>query len=107
LSEAQIESLKKAILYLYGCDSTWLESVSVTETFEDHLVWTGAVQVFELHGHPTASKCYAWSSAIEGTIQRKFYAVLHVPPVDSPAAAVKASVGQDHRTKLGGRGLDD
>jgi len=106
LSKAQIESLQKAILYLYGCESTWLESVMVTETFPGHQAWADAVHVFELHDHPTASKCYAWSSAIEGTIQRKFHVVLHVPPVDSPAAAVKASFAQDHRTKLGGRGLD-
>ena len=107
MNKPEIESLRKAILYLYGCESTWLESVQVTETFEGQLVWTGVVQVFELDRHPTASKCYAWSSPIEGTIQRKFYAVLHVPPVDSPAAAVKASVVQDHWTNLGERDSDD
>ncbi len=99
MTTTEVEVLKKAILDLHRCESSWLESVPVTETFESKVVWTGEVQVFELHGHPTASRCYAWSSAIEGSPRRKFYAVLHVPPVDSPIAAVRASIVGDHKSK--------
>lgn len=63
----------------------------MTETFEGEPVWEGEVQVFDLEGHPTASRCYAWSHATEGE-RRRFYTVLHVPPVDSPAAAVRAAI---------------
>jgi hypothetical protein len=34
------------------------------------------VQVFDLAGHPTATRAYAWSSPIEGSTKRRFFAVL-------------------------------
>lgn len=67
------------------------------ETFRGQLVWEGAVQVFELHGHPTATRCYAWSHAVGGTERRRFVAVLHVPAVDSPEKAVRAAIVQEQR----------
>ena len=52
------DDLVEAIGNLHGCESTWLESASVKETFEGQTVWEGTVQVFALHGHPTAKRCY-------------------------------------------------
>jgi hypothetical protein len=66
------------------------------ETWEGETVWDGEVQVFDLDGHPEASRCYAWSHETEGG-KRRFFAVLHKPPVDSPAAAVRAAIVQQHR----------
>jgi hypothetical protein len=40
-------------------------------------VWESAVHIFDLEGHPTASRAYAWSSSIEGSDKRRFFAVLH------------------------------
>jgi hypothetical protein len=57
----------------------------------------GVVHVFKLHGHPKAKRAYAWSSPVEGTERRKFYAVLEVPPVASARDAVKAAIVADHR----------
>ena len=59
---------------------------------------TDTIHVFDLEGHPTAKVAYAWSSPVEGSDRRKFYAVLHVPPVDSPEAAVRAAIVADHRS---------
>ncbi len=42
--------------------------------------------VFELLDRPTASRCYAWE--VDGEVT----AVLHEGPVDSPQAAVRASI---------------
>ncbi len=36
--EAGIDALKDAIKNMHGCDSAWLESVPVRETFKDKLV---------------------------------------------------------------------
>lgn len=80
-----MDSLKKAIFDLHGCEATWIEAVPVKETFQGQTVWEGTVQVFDLLGHPTASRCYAWSHAVEGSENRRFVAVLHQGPVDSPA----------------------
>ena len=92
-----MERLKKAILDLHGCDSAWIEAVPVTETFEGQTVWDGIVQVFDLINHPTASRCYAWSHAVEDSENRRFVAVLHQGPVDSPKKAVRAAIIQENR----------
>ena len=62
------------------------------EVFEGRTAWAGPVQVFVLEGHPEATHCYAWSHAIEGSEDRRFVAVLHGGGIDSPQAAVRASI---------------
>ena len=94
MAEVSMEALEKAIRDLHGCDSTWIEATPVRETFHGQTVWEGTVQVFELIGHPTAKRCYAWSHATEGE-KRRFVAVLHQGPVDSPVAAVRAAIVQE------------
>jgi hypothetical protein len=74
-----------------------LNPFPVRETFEGQPVWEGVVHVFDLTGHPTAIRAYAWSSPIEGSTKRRFFAVLHQPPVDSPEAAVRAAIVAEHR----------
>ena len=91
-----IKDLQKAILNLHGCKSKWIESIPVKETFRGQTVWEGVVQVFDLLDHPTAKKCYAWSHAIEHSNKRKFFAVLHQGPVDSPEKAVRAAIVSKH-----------
>ena len=94
MAEVSMEALEKAIRDLHGCDAAWVEAVPVKETFQGQTVWEGTVQVFELIGHPTAKRCYAWSHATEGE-KRRFVAVLHQGPVDSPVAAVRAAIVQE------------
>jgi hypothetical protein len=55
------EELRDVIRRLHGVDSTHVESVPIKETFQGKTVWEGIVEVFELHGHPKASKLYAWA----------------------------------------------
>jgi hypothetical protein len=72
-----------------------MESVPVKEFFQGQTVWEGVVQVFNLRGHPTAKRCYAWSHATTGE-KRRFVAVLHQGPVDSPEKAVRAAIVQEY-----------
>ena len=88
-----------AIREMHGCESTWLGSEPVTETYQGAVVWEGRVQVFEVQGHPEASRCYCWSHAVDGTDERKVFCVLGLPPVDSPAAAVRAAIVDEHQRK--------
>lgn len=91
------EDLKQAVERLHHCQSSFIEDVAVVEKFGDLTVWGGVVSVFSIKGHPQADKCYAWSSPTEGSTRRRYYAVLHIPPVDSPEKAVRASIVHDHR----------
>lgn len=95
--EVSIKPLQKAILDLHGCKSTWVESVPVKEVFEGETAWEGVVQVFDLAGHPTATRCYAWSHSLDNSKKRRFFAVLHQGPVDSPQKAVKAAIVSEAR----------
>jgi hypothetical protein len=91
--------LKAAIERIHGGTATLAQSVPVRETFDGKPVWEGVVHVFDLTGHPTATRAYAWSSPIEGSTKRRFFAVLHQPPVDSPQAAVRAAIVQEQRSR--------
>lgn len=89
--------LQKAVERMHECKARLIGSENVAETFEGKTVWDGVVHVFDLAGHPKATRAYAWSSPIEGRSKRRFYAVLHVPPVDSPLAAVRAAIVAENR----------
>ena len=91
------DPLQEAVQNLHKCKATFREVVHVIDHFERLTAWEGEVHVFDLEGHPTASVCYAWSSAIEGSDKRKFYAVLHALPVRSPIEAVRASIVSDFK----------
>lgn len=94
MDPAGIPALTDAIRHLHGCDATHVETVHIHETHEGEVVWDGDVEVFDLVGHPTAPRAYAWSEATTGT-KRRFFAALHVPPVDSAMMAVRASIMAD------------
>jgi len=98
-AEFIIKSLQRAILDLHGCKAIWIESVPVKEVFEGETVWEGVVQVFDLIDHPTAKRCYAWSHELEGTKNRKFFAVLHQGPIDSAEKAIRAAIISESRKK--------
>ncbi len=91
-------ALEEAIRRLHGCEPTFVQSVPVRETFNEKIVWDGEVQVFDLKGHRHATRCYAWSHAASGA-KRRFFAVLHVPPTNSPVKAVRASIAADAKAQ--------
>jgi hypothetical protein len=91
-----IEHLRETILRLHGVEAQHIESVPVKETFQGKTVWEGIVEVFDLRDHPKAPRAYAWMHDTDDGRKRDV-TVLHVPPVDSPLAAVRASIIQDYR----------
>lgn len=88
--------MAEKIAELHGSPAKWTSEARVRETFEGAVVWEGEVQVFDLEGHPEANRCYAWTAETDEGGER-VYAVLHIPPVDSPEAAVRAAIASDHR----------
>lgn len=93
--EVDTAQLKRAVEAQHGCTAALVQSVPVTERFDGKIVWEGVVHVFKINGHPQANKAYAWSSPIEGSNKRRFFAVLHLPPIISPVDAVRAAVVQE------------
>ena len=99
MAEVEADQLKRAVEAQHGCRATLAQSVPVRDTFGGKPVWEGIVHFFDLAGHPTATMAYAWSSPIKGGDKRRFYAVLHVPPITSPVDAVRAAIVAERRSK--------
>ena len=100
MNDVTSEVLREATERMHECTAKLTHVLSVTEKFESKTAWEGVVHIFDLDGHPTATRAYAWSSPFEGSTKRRFYAVLHVPPVTSPADAVRAAIVAEHRREL-------
>jgi hypothetical protein len=79
--------------------ATLVQSVPVRETFKGQLVWEGVVHVFDLEGHPDATRAYAWSSPIEGSDKRRFFSVLQMGAIKTPLDAVRAVIVAEQRGK--------
>jgi hypothetical protein len=103
MTEVDADQLRDAVERMHGCPAQLVEAVAVAvavalaEAFEGRPVWQGVVHVFDLQGHRSADRCYAWSSSVEGSDRRRFYAVLGVPPINSAADAVRAAIVADRK----------
>jgi hypothetical protein len=75
----------------------FVEAVPVREMFGRELVWQGTVHVFDLQGHPRATRAYAWSSPMEGSDKRRLYAVLHRGGIVSAVDAVRTAIFAERR----------
>src|ERR1035441_5631876 len=94
-----IEELCDVILRLHGVASRHVETVPVKEVFGGETVWEGNVEVFDLSGHPKATRAYAWAHDTDDPKNpRRHVTVLHIPPVTSPVMAVKAAIQQELRS---------
>jgi hypothetical protein len=119
MTEVEADQLREAVQNMHGGTATLAQSVPVRETFQGQTVWEGVVHVFDLAGHPTATRAYAWSSPIEKTPgvvnprtgrvrrpvvwpvapKRRFFAVLHTDRINSPIEAVRAAIVAEHRAE--------
>ena len=71
MDEIEAGQLKQGVEQMHGGSARFAQSVPVRQIFDGKPVWEGVVHVFDLTGHPTASRAYAWSSPIEGSTKRR------------------------------------
>jgi hypothetical protein len=95
--EVEADHLKLAVEKMHGGTATLAQTVPISETFKNVTVWDRVVHVFDLAGHPKATRAYAWSSPIEGSTKRRFFAVLHTDRINSPIEALRAAIVAEHR----------
>ena len=90
MNSVPVSGFQQAIRATHGAEAELAHRVDVVETSEGETVWEGEVLVFDLQGHPTAERCYAWEmDGGEVTV------VLHEGVVNSPATAVLAAIMAD------------
>lgn len=96
---SQIEELREVIRKLHGVDSAHVQSVPIKETFRGKTVWDGVVEVFDLIGHPSAIRLYAWAHQTDDPSQPwRHVTVLHGDAVTSPLLAVRAAIIQEFKS---------
>jgi hypothetical protein len=94
-----IAELKSVIRQLHGPEPKHVESVPITETFQGRTVWQGVVEVFDIEGHATASRVYAWAHDTgDSKNPRRHVTVLHLHPIRSARDAVRAAIVQEFRS---------
>lgn len=91
--------LRDGIQTQHGGNATLSQSAPVRESFQGKLIWEGVGHVFDLKNNPQATRTYAWSSTIEGSDRRRFFAVLHIGGIKSPQDAVRAAIVAEDRQK--------
>jgi hypothetical protein len=97
MNEVLTSQLKAAVEGQHGCRAHLAQSVPVRERHGNATIWEGIVHVFNLRGHPKATRAYAWSSPIEGSDKRRFFGVLQLGAIKSPVDAVRAAIVAEHR----------
>ena len=99
MDEVSTDQLKHAVESQNSCRATLARTVPIREFHQGQLVWQGVVHVFDLEGHPKATRAYAWSAAIDGSTKRRYYAVLQLGGIKTPLDAVRAAVVAEARSK--------
>ena len=91
IKEVSVDRLKRAVEAQHGGTATLIQVTPVDERDDGKLIWRGVVHVFELTGHRSANRVYAWSR-FQDDGKRRFFAMLHIGPVTGPEAAVRATI---------------
>ena len=95
--EVSADHPKQAVEGRHGGRAVLVDALPVKEVFEGKTVWESVVHVFDLEGHPKATRAYAWSSPVEGSSKRRFYAVLHLGGIRSPLDAARAAIVAENK----------
>jgi hypothetical protein len=95
--EVSADQLKQAVESQHGGTARLVAIERVKEVFDGRTAWDGVVHVFSLNGHPRATRAYAWSSPVEGSERRRFFAVLHRGGIRSSLDAVQAATVAERR----------
>ncbi len=86
MNELSISAFQTAIRATHGAEARLLARERVYLFEGEEPIWQGEVLVFELQQHALAHLCYAWE--VDGQVTT----VLHTGRIDSPVAAVRASI---------------
>lgn len=90
--QVSADQLRHVVEAQHDGKAALLTKLTVKATVEGETMWEGIVHIFDLEGNAKSTRAYAWSSPIDGSDKRQFYAVLHVGDIRSPLDAVRATI---------------
>ncbi len=104
--DTMIDQLAAAVEYRVGFKACYNHDSKVRLDFEDGSAWEGLIYVFDLQGHPTIHRAYAWPSVgatrqanrtrrrrPAGANLRDVHVVLHLPSIASAKDAARRILG--------------
>jgi hypothetical protein len=97
MGNAPTDQLKRVIETRLGGNANFARSMRVAPAGRQPSDWDGVVHLFDLKDHPHAKRAYAWASPIRGGTKPRYFAVLHMAGVRSPAEAVRAAIAAVRR----------
>ena len=80
-----INELLRFVEREHSCSAAPAASIPLTQV-SGRTSWWGMVEVFDLHGHPSASRCYAWRAHPK---RRGFLTMLKTAGISSVEEAVQ------------------
>jgi hypothetical protein len=89
-----LTELQEAIQRLHRVRATYLETIPVNDEAEGQPTGASDVEVFELHGHSSAERAYAWITKREPPNEPTLVIVLQAGSITSAALAVKAATAK-------------
>jgi hypothetical protein len=96
MQNLNIDLLTQVIESQHGAKGVFHQSVRVAKWSGHSSSWDGMVHVFNITGHPTARRAYAWSSPIAGSQSSRYFAVLQGGRIKTPHDAAKAAAAAIH-----------
>lgn len=95
--QSYLEELREVIRRKHGVASEHVRTLAVTETFQGKPLWDGLVELFELKGHASAQRVYAWTDDTLAHSTRDI-TVLDLPPIKSAQDAIRAAIVQEFKS---------
>src|SRR5262245_10710222 len=97
LAGIERDECKFALRHVYGCDARFNSTVVVSIPLRGRAPWCGSVHVFDISGHPSAKRGYAWPRRVNAR-STIIHAVLESAAVTAPEHAVRTALGRRIRT---------
>jgi hypothetical protein len=97
MQSANIDLLTQVIESQHGAKSVFHQSVRVAKWNGSPASWDGLVHVFNISGHPTARRAFAWASPVAGSQGQRYFAVLQGGRVKSASDAARAAAAAIHQ----------
>lgn len=96
MQSLNIDVLAQVIESQHGAKGAFHQSVKVAKWSGNPSSWDGMVHVFNITGHATARRAFAWSSPIAGSQGSRYFAVLQSNRVKTPHDAARAAAAAIH-----------
>jgi hypothetical protein len=97
LARIEQDECRLALRQLYGCDAHFNTTVPVSIPVRGRAPWQGFVHVFDITGHPSARRGYAWPRRVNAR-RMVIHTVLESEAVAAPEQAVRTVLGRRLRT---------